>query len=136
MNPSRLVAMNTDAFIYTEEESRSRKTGLARAPSLANRPRTRQYTTERVQLVRPVLLDLISCLAVRQRRVLHGDRALRLSLGGESYGDDRAIIPIESHRFRGGSGAYIDPYAIQPATAPARVRPPIGQCQHLPAERA
>src|SRR5258706_7806346 len=136
MYPSRLVAMNTDAFIYLEKRTDPERLGLARASSLPNRPRTRQHTTERVQLVRPVLLDPICCLAVRQLRVLHGDRALRLSLGGESYGDDRAIIPIESHRFRGGSGAYIDPYAIQPATAPARVRPPIGQCQHLPAERA
>src|SRR3954471_1133693 len=87
----------------------------------------REYFTERVESIRPVLLEALRRLTIGKFLVLHGDRAPGLTLGEESHRDDASVAPTETHRFRCGGRSHFDARAVQPASTCALVRPRIEQ---------
>src|SRR5207244_3478542 len=89
-----------------------------------------QHVAERVQLVRPVLLEANCRLSVGQLVLRHRDRALGFSLGQKSDGEYAAVGEAKSNRFGCGGSADFDIGIVQPAITDALVCPRVVQSSH------
>src|SRR5689334_9082085 len=73
-----------------------------------------QHLLQIVHPIRPVLPEAVGYIAAGELGVLHCYRALVLSLRHEADGDDAAVRPVETHRFRRRGGSNLHPLAIEP----------------------